>query len=710
MKPVHTNKYFLRGLAAIKNIVIGAISMTLSIFSVTTYAVSLDDISFAPLSGNRVQIKMDLSEPLSAEPLNFAIDNPARIALDFPNVTLNLADKNQSIGIGAAHSVVAVESSDRTRVVLNLVQSVLYEVELRDSSVLVILASDVGDSSAQTDLRKGSIEDIDFRRGEAGEGKIIIRLSEVSTAVNMSQDGEQIIVDFLGVQLPEDLDRNLDVTDFATPVKNIDTSADGNNVRMMISTVTEQYDHLAYQTDKFYTLEFKPVTKDELEKQKKEKFGYTGERLSLNFQDIEVRAVLQLIADFTGFNLVSTDAVSGNVTLRLKNVPWDQALDIILTSRGLAKRQNGNVLLVAPQEEIAARERLELEAAQQIEELAPLRTEFIQINYADAADMATLIQQSGAGEATTLLSDRGTVTIDNRTNILIIQDIATSLAAIRALVAELDIPIRQVLIESRIVNASESFAKDIGVRFGVSRNTVDGDNNTVIIGGTNAGNRPGVPGLLGIEDTEGLQPEGFITEDNADLIVDLPALSSDAASIGLAIGKVGSRLLQLELSALIVEGRIEEIASPRVITANQNEAVIEQGTQIPYQEATSSGATSISFQDATLMLRVTPQITPDDRVLLDLDVNQNSVGSPAILGVPPIDVRAVTTQVLVNNGETVVLGGVYTINDRTTISRVPFFSELPYVGFLFKRDDIENDRRELLIFVTPKILKDGFSI
>ena len=701
MKPVHTNKYFLRGLAAIKNIVIGAISMTLSIFSVTTHAVSLDDISFAPLSGNRVQIKMDLSEPLSVEPLNFAIDNPARIALDFPNVTLNLADKNQSIGIGAAHSVVAVESSDRTRVVLNLVQSVLYEVELRDSSVLVILASDVGDSSAQTDLRKGSIEDIDFRRGEAGEGKIIIRLSEVSTAVNMSQDGGQIIVDFLGVQLPEDLDRNLDVTDFATPVKNINTSADGNNVRMMISTVTEQYDHLAYQTDKFYTLEFKPVTKDELEKQKKEKFGYTGERLSLNFQDIEVRAVLQLIADFTGFNLVSTDAVSGNVTLRLKNVPWDQALDIILTSRGLAKRQNGNVLLVAPQEEIAARERLELEAAQQIEELAPLRTEFIQINYADAADMATLIQQSGAGEATNLLSDRGTVTIDNRTNILIIQDIATSLAAIRALVAELDIPIRQVLIESRIVNASETFAKDIGVRFGVSRNTLYG-NNAVLIGGTNAGNREIVFG-------GGESLEGFETDNNADLIVNLPA-PTGSPSIGLAIGKVGRRLLQLELSALIAEGRTEEIASPRVITANQNEAIIEQGVQIPFQAATSSGATSISFQDATLMLRVTPQITPDDRVLLDLEVNQNSVGSPAVLGTPPINVRSVTTQVLVNNGETVVLGGVYTVDDRTTINRVPFFSDLPYVGFLFRRDDIDNERRELLIFVTPKILKDGFSI
>ena len=700
MKPVHTNKYFLRGLAAIKNIVIGAISMTLSIFSVTTHAVSLDDISFAPLSGNRVQIKMDLSEPLSVEPLNFAIDNPARIALDFPNVTLNLADKNQSIGIGAAHSVVAVESSDRTRVVLNLVQSVLYEVELRDSSVLVILASDAGSSSAQTDLRKGSIEDIDFRRGEVGEGKIIIRLSEVSTAVNMSQDGEQIIVDFLGVQLPEDLDRNLDVTDFATPVKNIDTSADGNNVRMMISTVTEQYDHLAYQTDKFYTLEFKPVTKDELEKQKKEKFGYTGERLSLNFQDIEVRAVLQLIADFTGFNLVSTDAVSGNVTLRLKNVPWDQALDIILTSRGLAKRQNGNVLLVAPQEEIAARERLELEAAQQIEELAPLRTEFIQINYADAADMATLIQQSGAGEASNLLSDHGTVTIDNRTNILIVQDIATSLATIRALVAELDIPIRQVLIESRIVNASETFAKDIGVRFGASRNTLYG-NNTVVIGGTTAGNRTG----LGGEDAQ----EGFVTEDTADLIVNLPA-PTGSPSIGLAIGKVGSRLLQLELSALIAEGRTEEIASPRVITANQNEAIIEQGVQIPFQEATSSGATSISFQDATLMLRVTPQITPDDRVLLDLDVNQNSVGSPAVLGVPPINVRAVSTQVLVNNGETVVLGGVYTVDDRTTINRVPFFSDLPYVGFLFRRDDIDNEKRELLIFVTPKILKDGLTI
>ncbi len=707
MNALDANTHFLKGYETMKNMIhrviyIGIISILSSMFAVTAYAVSLDDISFAGVSGNRVQITLNFSEPLSAEPLNFAIDNPARIALDLPNVTLNLAEKNQSIGIGAAHSITAVEASGRTRVVLNLVQSVLYEVELQDSSVLLTLFSSPEIAVTPTGV-SSTIKDIDFRRGDAGEGKITVRLSDATTGVNLGYEGGQVVVDFIDTQLPGELDRNLDVTDFATPVQYINTSASGNNVRMMISTLTEEYDHLAYQADDLYTIEFKPLTKADLEKQKKERFGYTGERLSLNFQDIEVRAVLQLIADFIGFNLVTSDTVGGNVTLRLKNVPWDQALDIILTARGLGQRQNGNVLLIAPQEELAARERLELEAERQIEELAPLRTEFVQINYADAPEMATLIQ----AEETNLLSERGTVAIDERTNTLIIQDIATSLEAIRGLVTQLDIPIKQVLIESRIVNVDEDVMKEIGVRFGYSINSKGGDEG----GGLSreAGGSPGV--LIGGRRPGGTAEQGtaFNVDGNEGLIVDLPVTEAGVANLGLAIGKIGSYLLQLELSALIAEERVENIASPRVITSNQHEALIESGIQIPYQEATSSGATSVSFQNATLSLRVTPQITPDDQVLMDLQVTQNTRGSPEVLGVPPINTRVVSTQVLVSNGETVVLGGVYTKEETKALTRVPFFSEIPYLGFLFKNKSDNVEKAELLIFVTPKILKDGLT-
>ena len=675
--------------------------------SSTAYSISLDDVSFASLPGERVQIKLTLSEPLPAEPLNFTIDNPARIAIDFPNTTLNLAEKNQTIGVGMANSLSAVEAADRTRVVINLTRAVSYSMNVEGNNVLLSL--DSGVSVAESDISGagsgagvssvGGIDEIDFRRGDSGEGRVIVKLSDPSIPIDMGVEGGKVVINFIGAQLPARLDRKLDVIDFATPVKEIDTVAVGKNTKMTITAVNEDYDHLAYQSEDQYTIEFKPLTKEEKEEQKKDKFGYTGERLSLNFQNIEVRAVLQLIADFTGLNMVTSDAVSGNVTLRLKNVPWDQALDIILKSRGLGMRQDGNVIMVAPSEELAARERLELEANRQVEELAPLRTEFMQINYADASDLVSLI----SAEENNLLSERGNVSIDDRTNTLIVQDVSSSLESIRALITELDIPIRQVLIESRIVNADESFAKDIGVRFGYSKSTGLSRDSTqnpgVVIGGGQPGN---------VEFASGT---AFTTDDNENLIVDLPAGAADASALALAIGKVGSFLLQLELSALIAEGRGEDIASPRVITANQNEAVIESGVQIPYQEASSSGATSVSFQDAVLSLRVTPQITPDDRIIMDLQVNQDTVStSTVVLGVPAINTRSVTTQVLVENGETVVLGGVYTSTDSKVVDRTPFFGDLPYVGFLFKRTDINKSKSELLIFITPKILKDSLTI
>jgi type IV pilus assembly protein PilQ len=672
--------------------------------SSAAFGAELTNISFSSLPGDRVQVELKLSEPATKEPLSFIIDNPARIALDFPDTQLKVDKKSVAVGVGAAHSISAVEANGRTRVVLNLVEMVPYDVKLQGDTVLVSLGKGApalaDQTTAMTSALPGagrpSIEDVDFHRGPSGEGRVLVRLSDPSMNVNIREEGGKILVDFINANLPERFDRRLDVVDFATPVTEIDTFVQGNGARMVI-TPTGFYDHLAYQSDDLLTIELKPLTKEEEEAAKKEKFGYVGERLSLNFQNIEVRAVLQLIADFTGLNMVASDTVTGNVTLRLKNVPWDQALDIILKSKGLGMRQVGNVIMVAPQEEIAAREKLELEAQQQIQELAPLSTEFIEVNYAKATDIATLIKT----EANNLLSERGNVSVDDRTNTLIVQDTGDRLAAIRQLIEKLDIPVRQVLIESRIVIADEDFSKELGVKFGLS--THDSQDSQLrgdffnTVGGKLPGDTTFQPG-----------PTSFNTGGVENYIVDLPAVAP-AGALGLAVGRIGNWLLQLELSALQAENRGEVISSPRVITANQQEAFIEQGTEIPYQEASSSGATSVSFKKAVLSLTVVPQITPDDRVIMDLTVNKDAVGE-VFAGVPSIDTREVSTQVIVDNGETVVLGGIYEITDTTDIRRVPFFGELPYVGWLFKNTLETKDKTELLIFVTPKILKETLTL
>ncbi len=702
--------------------------------SATSYAApTLDDISYSTLPGERVQLVMQFSAPLAEEPVNFTIDNPARIAIDLPDVALNLDEKTQTIGVGVARSVTAVEAAGRTRVVVNLAGLVPYDIDVQGNMVSLVLggavAADAESAQPAASLSAaprysaatGGIENIDFRRGEGGEGRIIVTLSDPSVAVNLGEEAGQIVVDFIAASLPAALDRRLDVIDFATPVTEIDTSSYGDGARMVISTATDQYDHFAYQADKILTIEVKPLSQEEQAALQKEKFGYTGERLSLNLQDIEVRAILQLLADFAEFNLVVSDTVGGNIALRLKNVPWDQALDIILKAKGLGKRTAGNVMMVGPQEEIAARERIELESQKQVEELAPLRTEFMQINYAKAADMAGLIQ---AGGEESLLSARGTVSIDERTNTLIVQDVSTSLEAIRELITKLDVPIRQVMIESRIVNADETFSKNLGVRFGYSKATIpadarvnaDGsprqfvtlgsgvsDSAALIFGGEGAA-AGGAGGGLAAGATGGAAAGAG----GERLMVDLP-VANPAATLGLAIGKIGSYLLQLELSAAQADGRTQDIANPKVITANQTEAIIESGVQIPYQEASSSGASTTSFQDAVLALRVTPQITPDNKIILDLAVSQDTVGE-IFQGVPSINTRNVSTQVLVDNGETVVLGGVYTQSENYGSDRVPFFGDLPAVGFLFKRTSVRNERRELLIFVTPKILKEELRI
>jgi type IV pilus assembly protein PilQ len=654
---------------------------------------TLQAVDFAELPGNKTQITLTLSKPAPA-PLSFTVDNPARIALDFQDTSNGLEQRSQNIGIGMTESITAIEAQGRTRVVVNLVDMVPYEAHT-DGNKVILTVQNAGSQQSEaaavaTRATGGSndiINNIDFRRGEDGQGRVIVSLSDPSIPVDMQQQGGKVIVDFYRAQLPEELERRLDVLDFATPVKTIDTYTRGNNVHMVITPMGD-YDYLAYQSNNQFTIEVKPLTKAEVEASKKDELGYSGERLSLNFQDIEVRSVLQLIADFTGINVVVSDTVNGSLTLRLKNVPWDQALDIILKTKGLAMRQSGNVMLVAPSEEIAAREKLELEAQKQIEELEPLYSEFVQVNYAKAETIAALLKSAD----TTLLSDRGMVTTDERTNTLLVQDTAAKLVEIRQLVATLDIPVRQVLIESRIVIASNDFTRDLGVRFGLSKQTEFNDDHIVTTGGTLS------PGSNIIE--PGFNPNG--------LLVDLPVIGA-TSSIGLAIGKIGNHMLNLELTAMEAEGQGEVISSPRVLTSNQKTAFIQSGVEIPYQEATSSGATSVSFKDAVLELKVTPQITPDDRIIMDLDVKKDSVGE-IFLGVPSIDTNEVSTQVLVDNGETLVLGGIYEQEKIHEIDRVPFFGELPLVSWMFKNTTVTDDKAELLIFVTPKIVKEELNI
>jgi len=663
----------------------------------------LEDISFTSLSGDRVQITLT-TDGTMPQPLSFTIDNPARIAIDLVDTASQLKAKSLPINIGVAKSVTTVEAGGRTRVVLNLVEMVAYDLDVQGSNVVITLGGR-GDSNAliatsstrQTSAVAAAVTNVDFRRGTAGEGIVVVEVSDPEVTFDVREEGGKIIVDFIGVALPQRLAQRLDVVDFATPVQTIDTTSSGNNVRMVIAA-KGFYEHLSYQSDKVFSVQVTGISsqakKEELQK---ERFGYTGKRLSLNFQDVPVRAVLQLIADFTDLNMVASDTVDGNITLRLRNVPWDQALDIILKTKGLDKRESGNVILVGPADEILAREQQELESKQQIAELAPLRSELIQVNYAKASDIAALL----AGGGSSLLSERGTVTVDERTNTMLVNETADKLEQIRKLLLSLDIPIRQVLIESRIVVANDNYSKDLGARFGI---TAD------LAGGLNSGNGGG---LLSGGGTNAFDTLNNPTANNLGNNVIGDSLNSDLGipgsfgSIGFSLTRLPfGALIDLELTAMQAEDRGEVISSPRVITSNQTEALIEQGTEIPFQEASSSGATSISFKKAVLSLRVTPQITPDDRIIMDLHVTNDSVGEETA-GVPSINTNELQTQVLVKNGETIVLGGVFEETSNTNIDKVPFFGDIPVLGRLFRRDGRTNNKSELLIFVTPKILKDG---
>jgi len=685
---------------------------------VSANANNIEEVTYTSLPGNRLQINIRLTE-LADKPLSFNIDNPARIAFDFKDTSSNLPKRKQQIGIGVAQSLTAVTVKNKTRVILNLTESVPYDVSINRDTVSIILESESSSASSRstdgiaqiTDAssisRGKAVEKIDFRRGDKGEGRVMLHLTEANIPMDISEEFGKIVVSFSNTNLPEELHQRLDVLDFATPVKSIDSFELDGNARILIEPSHKDYEHLAYQTDKLFTIEFIPISKDELEEQNKSKFGYTGDRLSLNFQDIPVRAVLQLIADFTGLNVVVSDSVDGNLTLRLKNVPWDQALDIILKAKGLSKRESGNVMLIAPSEEIAAQEKLDLEALQQVTELAPVRSAFFEINFAKVTDLAKLFEGGGEEGQLSLLSPRGSVIMDERTNTLIVKDTDTVISEIRRTLAKLDIPVRQVLIESRIVIATDDFKKEMGVRFGATAANINGNDgfsassgtftatNTIANSGIDNIASSGTPGPLS-------SPAGAER-----LNVNLPAIGA-TGSIAFTVLS-GGNLLDLELSALEAEEVGEIVSSPRVVTSDRHEAFIEQGVEIPYLSATSSGATQVEFKKAVLSIKVTPQITPDDRIIMDLSVNKDAVGQ-VFANIPSIDTRQVTTQVLVDNGDTIVLGGIYETETRNELDKVPVLGDLPLIGSMFRHTAETIEKQELLIFVTPKILKDALSL
>ena len=692
--------------------------LCLLLASVAAMASNLKNVEFNSLQGGSFEARLTFDGP-APEVKGYTIEKPARIALDLVGSGNMLSQKKFPLSYDNASSAVVLEGRDRTRVVLNLIKLAPYQTR-QEGNVLVV---EVGSGGSQAYLKEkynnpitsskpavsagNSITDLDFRRGEKGEGRLVIQLADAKADVNVFVEGAKIKVDFGGVNLPQNLQRRFDVADFATPVKSIDARMGEKGAKLSLEASGE-YDYLAYQTDTEYVVSVKPLTKKEVEDRRRE-FAYVGEKLSLNFQDIEVRSVLQLIADFTELNLVASDTVKGNITLRLQNVPWDQALELVLKTKGLDKRQVGNVLMVAPAAEIAERERQEIEAQKQVEELAPLQSEFIKVRYADAAELFKLFKPDRDGEndensTGSILSPRGKVIVDERTNSLLITETAERLDEFRRLISLIDVPVRQVQIEARIVRASSDFDRSLGVKWGGAYVKADGDkvysangdiasdqatqNNYLSALAAGSPTYTAVPGLvtdLGVSGAAGSFALGFI--------------SSDV-------------LLNLELSALESKGRGEIVSQPRVVTGDKEPAIIKSGTEIPYPESSANGETTIAFKEAVLKLDVTPIITPDDRIIMDLTINQDTIGSLVIatgLGgqVPTIDTTELKTRVLVSNGETVVLGGVYDQLDISSETKVPFLGDLPFIGRLFKTTTVSREKQETLIFITPRILADS---
>jgi type IV pilus assembly protein PilQ len=669
--------------------------------------VQLTSVDVQTLSGQQVQLKLHMSGP-APEPLPFTIDKPARIAFDLPNTTLALASRRFDVHSGGVDTVLAAEANGRARLVVNVDSLMPYSTKVDGNMIVVTLGqqpgADVGKplptrataSSSGAPIER-AIRTIDFRRGSDGTGRVIVQLTDPRTPVNVRQEGQQIVVDFAGTVMPKNLMRRYDVMDFATPVQTVDAVRVDGSSRLVISSQGD-FEQLAYQSDTQYTVEIKASSKRTAGAEEKKE--YTGERLTLNFQDIDVRSVLQLLADTSGQNIVVSDSVSGNLTLRLQNVPWDQALDIVLRTKGLDKRRQDNVIIIGPTEELASREKAELAAHKEVQELSPTHTEFMQVNYAKVSDLAKLIKTTNAKES--MLSARGSLAIDERTNTLLVQDTSDKLADIRRLVQTLDVPVKQVLIEARIVIVTDTFERDLGARFGVST-AQQGAGNLLAVSGN------GIGANQIVNAGKGSLPATTL---NNRYQVNTPAANTNG-SIGISLLN-GSYIIDLELSAAQNEGKSETISTPRVITANQKQATIMQGVEIPYQESASSGATTTQFKLAVLKLKVTPLITPDNRVILDLDVSDDSVGQQVTSAtggsVPSIDTRQILTQVLVNDGQTVVLGGILDTKKSRNANKVPFLADIPVLGHFFRSTADINNKTELLIFITPKILREGSNL
>ena len=688
-----------------------AVAAGFAIAAATAYAQnSIEAVNVSAQQGGSTLVKITLKGAPASTPASFVVNNPPRIAFDFPATTNGSGKTTHEIGEGDVRRINIVQAGDRSRLVLETSKQLGYDAKIEGNTIMVTLggSSTAGSTpapAAQTFAQvkpgdgKHSLRDVDFRRGSTGEGRVMVDLSDNQVGIDLRTQGRSLIIDFLNTAVPKNLARRLDVVDFGTPVESFETYAQGNGTRMVI-TPRGAWEHSAYQTDNRFIIEVKKVVDDGTRLVQP---GFTGEKLSLNFQNVEVRAVLQVIADFTGLNVITSDTVGGSLTLRLKDVPWDQALDIILQSKGLDMRKTGNVVWIAPRDELATREKLALEARSQIADLEPLRTESIQVNYQKAAEFQTLLSDPKQR----ILSKRGSAVVDVRTNTVFVQDTPSRLEEVRKLLKQIDVPVRQVMIESRIVEANDTFSRNIGARLGFNDTTGQG---------FRLGNGGGTNALIGGSTNATAFTSGQTTTAgtfNDALFVNLPATGLSGANPGvfsfLLFNDKSTKFLNLELSALQADGKGKIISSPRVITADKVEATIEQGTEIPYQQATSSGATSVSFRKATLSLKVKPQITPDDNVIMNLKVNKDSVGTNTLSG-PSIDTKQVATEVLVENGGTVVIGGIYTQDERSTTTKVPVLGDLPFVGFLFKNNQRVDDRRELLIFISPKVLKDAATL
>ncbi len=680
------------------------------------------NVDFSALSGGRVSIRLRMKEALVNPPAGFTLNNPARIALDFPNTANGLNKNNIVSEQGALKSVSFAQAKDRTRMVLNLSKSVGYNTVLSGKDVIITLqGNEANVANATTETRfaearatnqEHTITNVDFARGKNGEGRIIVDLSDANSGINIKQKGKLIVVDFINTDVPADLQRRLNVINFNTPVLYIDTMKQGKNGRISIEP-KGNWEQSAYQADKKFIIDVRQVVEDPDKLVRGSKPGYAGEKLSLNFQNIEVRSVLQVIADFTGLNIITSDTVTGNLTLRLKDVPWDQAMDIIMKNKGLSMRKTGNVIMVAPAEEVAAKDRAQLEANQAIEDLEPLRTEAFTLKYQKAEEFTKILDGSNSSGGLSvggqvgqnrILSKRGNVNYDPRTNTLFIQDTTKKLEEIQAIINKIDVSVKQVMIESRLVLAVDTFSKALGARFGVQSATRPG-NNVLSIGGTlntSAAN----PGVIG---TTGGTTNANATANTGGLNSNLPVANS-FGNIAFSLFRLpAGLLLNLELSALESDRRGKVVSSPRVTTANQQTARIASGVEIPYLQASSSGAANIAFKKAELSLEVTPQITPDDKIIMDLEVRKDSPGD-VVAGVPAINTQNVKTQVLVSNGETAVLGGIFEQTQNNAVDKVPFFGDIPIIGNVFKRRTRQDDKSELLIFITPKIMDESLSL